>query len=75
MIAEAKTMERSQLSGWNTQFTCMRWVPEKVVLVAGRASDFNSLLSSNNVSFLTREEIPWLRTGINSVEYKWKHVV
>jgi len=46
--------------------------PKKPIKVVGRASDLNSLLSSNKVSLLTREQTPWPRTGINNVEHKRK---
>jgi len=40
------------------------------MVVAGGASDLNSLQSPSKVSLLTREQTPRLRTGINNVEYK-----
>jgi len=36
-------------------------IPEKSIVAAGRASDLNSLLSSNNISLFTREQTPWPR--------------
>jgi len=60
-------------------------IPEKSVVVTGRASDLNSLLSPNKVSLLTSEQTsrphigiynveitPRPRGGINNVEYKRK---
>ena len=62
-------------------------IPEKSIVVAGRASDLwpkkstivtgsasnrDSLLNSNKVSLLTREQASRPRTGINNVEYKRK---
>jgi len=43
------------------------------MVVAGRASDLNSLLSSNKVFLLPREQTPPPRTGVNNVEYKLHH--
>jgi len=40
--------------------------------VTGRASDLNSLPSSNKVSLLTRKQTPQPRTGSYNVEYKCK---
>ena len=39
-------------------------------MVAGRASDPNSPVSSNKVSLLTGEQTLRPRTGINNMEYK-----
>jgi len=38
--------------------------------MAGRPPNLHSLLGSNKVSLLIREQTPRLRTGINNVEYK-----
>ena len=45
------------------------------MVVAGKASDLNSLISSDKVAPLTREQIPRRRTGINNVEYEWKQKI
>jgi len=42
------------------------------MMVAGRAVDLNSLLSSNKIALVTREQTPRPRRGINNVEYKRK---
>jgi len=49
-----------------------RWIrtPKKLMVVTGRPFKFNSLLSSDKVSPLTREQTPRSRKGINNVEYK-----
>jgi len=43
-----------------------------VMMMAGRASTLNSLLSSNKVSLLTGEQTLRPHKGNNNVEYKWK---
>ena len=40
------------------------------MVVAGSASDLNSLLSSDKVSLLTTEQTPLPPTGISNVEYR-----
>ena len=40
------------------------------MVVARRAPDLNSLLSSNKVFLLTGEQTPGPRIGINNVKYK-----
>jgi len=40
------------------------------MVVAGRASGLNSLLSLNKVSLLTEEQTPRPCAGINNAEYK-----
>jgi len=40
------------------------------MVVIKRTFDLNSLLSSNKVSLLTKEQTSWSRTGINNAEYK-----
>jgi len=58
--------EQPWLGAYNTQFEHNElWVqiPEKSMVVTGRASDLKSLLSSNKVSLLTREHTPQPRTG------------
>ena len=63
-------MEKSWLSGWNTQFVRSElWVqiPEKADgRVGGRKA------RSNRVFLFTWKQTPVPCTGDNDVEYKWK---
>jgi len=47
-------------------------IPEKSMMMAKGTSDLNSLLTTNKVSLLTREQTPWPRMEIYNMQYKWK---